>query len=284
MSRGKRWLFTLNNYTDDEYTSLCAKLTDVASYWIIGKEIGEGGTPHLQGYCELRERHRFLSLKNTIFTRAHLELARGTGGDNRRYCAKEANFREEGTISNYRQGDRRAGSRPTRDVLAQEFVEAVEQTQLPAFALAQPGTWYFSGFTMLRNYGLLKEPQPRPAINVNWFWGPPGTGKSRRAHETLPMAYCKDSRTKWWNGYLFQSTVIMDDFGPNAIDITRLLVWFDRYRCNVETKGGMLPLCADTFIVTSNYHPRQCFTDNMGIEHVQYPALERRIVITEFNE
>jgi len=45
-------------------------------------------------------------------------------------------------------------------------------------------------------------------------------GKSRLAHATLPEAYVKEPRTKWWNGYLCQSDVIIDDFGPNGIDIT----------------------------------------------------------------
>lgn len=105
-------------------------------------------------------------------------------------------------------------------------------------------------------------------------------GKSRLAHETLPDAYVKDPRTKWWNGYMCQKDVIIDDFGPNGIDINHLLRWFDRYKCLVENKGGMVALHATSFIVTSNFHPRDVFKFGDEI-NPQLPALERRIVIEE---
>lgn len=79
-----------------------------------------------------------------------------------------------------------------------------------------------------------------------------------------------------------QTECVIDDFGPNGIDITRLLVWFDRYPCLVETKGGMSPLCVTKFIVTSNFHPEECFKDSMGVVHPQTPALLRRINLQEF--
>lgn len=78
---------------------------------------------------------------------------------------------------------------------------------------------------------------------------------------------------------------IIDDFGPKGIDINHLLRWFDRYKCWVEIKGGMLPLDVVQFIVTSNWHPVSLFTDPVtGVEDVQIPALLRRIVIEEFVE
>jgi len=105
-------------------------------------------------------------------------------------------------------------------------------------------------------------------------------GKSRLAHDTLPSAYVKDPRTKWWNGYLCEKEVIIDDFGPGGIDINHLLRWFDRYKCWVENKGGMVPLLADHFIVTSNFHPRDVFRFGDMI-NPQLPALERRLIIEE---
>jgi len=74
--------------------------------------------------------------------------------------------------------------------------------------------------------------------------------------------------------------VIIDDFGPNGIDLNHLLRWFDRYKCLVENKGGMIALYAVNFIVTSNFHPREIFKFGDEI-HPQLPALERRIVIEE---
>jgi len=132
---------------------------------------------------------------------------------------------------------------------------------------------------MLRNAITLCRPIPRPDIIATWIYGAPGVGKSRKAHGEMPEAYIKEPRTKWWNGYILEKEVIIDDFGPNGIDINHLLRWFDRYKCMVETKGGMIPLVADKFVVTSNFSPEECFQDKEGIPHPQTSALLRRIVI-----
>lgn len=78
---------------------------------------------------------------------------------------------------------------------------------------------------------------------------------------------------------MLEKTVIIDDFGPKGIDMNHLLRWFDRYKCNVEVKGGMVPLHADTFIVTSNFSPSECFRLENGEEHPQIAALLRRISV-----
>jgi len=100
------------------------------------------------------------------------------------------------------------------------------------------------------------------------------------AHEQLPDAYVKDPLTKWWTGYMLESTVIIDDFGKRGIGINHLLRWFDRYKCYVETKGDVVPLHAVHFIVTSNFHPKDCFENPDGSVHDQIDALLRRVHVT----
>ena len=52
-----RWCFTFNNYSTDEYNSIVPKFRLLAKYYIIGKEVGESGTPHLQGYVEFKKKY-----------------------------------------------------------------------------------------------------------------------------------------------------------------------------------------------------------------------------------
>lgn len=264
------WCFTLNNYTEDEYQSIFESLSQHTKYFIIGKEVSSTGTPHLQGFISLPRRHYLKHVRDICSPRAHLEPARGTAKQNRTYCSKTGNFAEGGTIPE-------EGRASSRDTIAREFATAFSggNPGLAGFADSFPAAWYYSGSTLLRNAQLLVQPVERPNISCKWYYGPPGTGKSRRAHSELPEAYIKEPRTKWWNGYNLQTSVIIDDFGPSGIDINHLLRWFDRYKCLVEIKGGMVALLADTFIVTSNFHPRDIF--KWGDErHPQLPALERR--------
>lgn len=266
----KSYTFTLNNYTDEEYNSICSVLRDEGSYGIIGKEVGESGTPHLQGYVLFKRPFHFKTIKDRYLIRCHIEVAAGSADANKRYCSKDGNFVEFGTMP---------VAKRTRDELATRFADCLQSGYdgLDQFANEQPGTYYFSGHNLLRNYQQLQRPITRPDVSVKWYYGEPGVGKSRRAHEEAPEAYVKDPRTKWWNGYLFEKDVIIDDFGPNGIDINHLLRWFDRYKCLVENKGGMIPLFANNFIVTSNFAPCDVFKDTFGVPHPQLPALMRRI-------
>lgn len=270
----KSYVFTLNNYTEDEYTTIQGNLRDEATYAVIGREIGESGTPHLQGYVLFRKSYRFETIKHRFFPRAHIEVASGSPDVNLKYCSKDGDYIEIGS---------KPRSKRTRDELASYFSESLESGNdgMVQFSNEHPGVFMFSGYSMLRNYQLLKRPIERPDINVKWFYGEPGTGKSRRAHALLPGAYIKEPRTKWWNGYMFEKDVIIDDFGPNGIDINHLLRWFDRYKCLVENKGGMVALYAVNFIVTSNFHPSAVF-QFAGECNPQLPALMRRINCEEF--
>lgn len=275
----RHFCFTLNNYVEEEdVPRLSAFFEEEAKYWIIGREVGDSGTPHLQGYASLRRRRAFNVVRDKLGSRCHIERARGTARQNREYCSKGGNFIEGGEIN---EG---AAAGKSRDELGRSFMAAVElgNSGVVEYANSFPGTYIFSGSNMLRNALALKPPIERPNIRVQWIYGEPGVGKSRLAHSSLPEAYVKEPRTKWWNGYMCEKNVIIDDFGPNGIDINHLLRWFDRYKCLVENKGGMIALYADNFIITSNFHPDEVFSF-AGVPNVQLPALMRRIELVHMN-
>lgn len=87
---GKRWCFTLNNYNDESVQLLKSKVTeDSCSFAIIGKEVGESGTPHLQGYIHLKKKQRFSAVKAFLPSGCHIEQAKGTDRQNEEYCSKD---------------------------------------------------------------------------------------------------------------------------------------------------------------------------------------------------
>jgi len=275
-TKKKAYCFTCNNYTQDEYEHLLGVCKTLSNYAILGREIGGSGTPHIQGYIVFTRAYQFKTVKDRHLPRCHVQVAAGDADANRRYCSKDGNFEEFGTLPTQEL------SQQSREYIAERFQSELHHGRpgMARFASEYPGTWYFSGHSLLRNYMTLQEPSSRSNIYCLWLYGPPGVGKSRRAHDSYPDAYVKDPRTKWWNGYMLENEVIIDDFGPSGIDINHLLRWFDRYKCYVESKGGMLPLRASKFCVTSNFHPEKCFSF-AGELNPQLPALYRRIVIEE---
>lgn len=104
-SGAKRWCFTLNNYTDEDEARL-HELLDVepegresfVEYAVYGREEGESGTPHLQGFIMFKARHNFVWMRNHVHDRAHFEVARGTPHQASEYCKKEDDYDEFGEL------------------------------------------------------------------------------------------------------------------------------------------------------------------------------------------
>lgn len=106
-NKAKRWVFTLNNWTANELQTILDSARTNASYAVVGREQGEGGTPHLQGYIEWNSAIRFTTCKNRLGgDRLHIEVAKGDAQQNRTYCTKEGDFEEIGTCPEKGQGRR----------------------------------------------------------------------------------------------------------------------------------------------------------------------------------
>ena len=88
--QSKRWCFTWNNYPVDaiEQMESVFKLFNID--YVIGKETGEEGTPHLQGYIECPKKCRWSEFK--LPTTIHWEKCKGNRASNVQYCKKDGDY------------------------------------------------------------------------------------------------------------------------------------------------------------------------------------------------
>ena len=96
--RSTQFSFTLNNYDDLDCDRLLAGNRTVR-YLIFGKECGDSGTRHLQGFVQFKNRCTFSDAKAFLSDRVFIEVTRSPK-KSIEYCKKEGDYYEFGELSN----------------------------------------------------------------------------------------------------------------------------------------------------------------------------------------
>lgn len=267
-TRSRNWCFTLNNYTDDEYVLI---KNIECKYIVIGKEVGESGTPHLQGYVHFAHAKAFTAVQKLI-KRAHLEVMRGTALEASTYCKKDGVFFENGDHPKTAAD----GGKMEQDRWAVAKAQAFEtgDCEDPMISFL-----HYKACKNQLNKRLKLQVLPDTTERMRWYWGESGTGKSRAARTEFPNAYLKMCN-KWWDGYDEQEVVLIEDFDKeHACLAHHLKIWGDRYPFLCEHKGGATKIRPKLVIVTSNYHPKDIWSDDRDLS----PIL-RRFQCVEFKQ
>jgi hypothetical protein len=243
----KNYCITLNNYSPIQYEAFKLFTQTYCKYAIAQLEIGESGTPHIQGYFQLKEKKKLTWLKNNLFQEAHYEGARGSASANREYCSKAGGTEPYEFGEPIESGTRTDLKAFTDRIIAGESVSTIAAEQPEVYVKYSRGLDSLAARTSRgRDF----------KTRVLWFWGPTGSGKSREAFEKYPDAYWKEGTTKWWDGYDGVGDVIVDDYRRDLCTFAQLLRLFDRYPVIVETKGGSLNFRPRTIVITTPKDPR----------------------------
>jgi hypothetical protein len=106
-NQAKEFAFTLNNYNDDDIARLMSLENDV-EYLVFGKEVGESGTPHLQGHVVFAKKRSWNKVRLMIggpLGRAMVSVARKPAYSEE-YCRKDGDYTEIGIRPIRNQGKR----------------------------------------------------------------------------------------------------------------------------------------------------------------------------------
>jgi len=250
--KARSFVFTVNNYNQSVVDYL--KNLDKVKYMICGAEVGELGTPHLQGYVMFENPRSIKGIVKVL--KGHVEVAMGSPSQNVEYCSKQKILFERGTRP---KGEgTRTDIQQVKDLVKagapiQEIWENARSYQ--AFKMAEIG---------LRLYAPKRNWKPE----VLWYWGPTETGKSRKAVDENPGAWMSGKDLKWWHNYEGEEVVILDDFRGDFCTFHELLRILDRYPYVVEVKGGHRQLLAKKIIITSPYPPMHVYKSREDINQL----------------
>jgi len=257
LGKARSICFTLNNYSDADIAFLRQYAQEQARYLVFGYEIGEKGTPHLQGYLAWENPRSIDTFLKLCIKKPHVERTRGSAKQASDYCKKDGKFEEFGELP--AQGERTDWKEAIDMLKSGANVMTIIESH-PHMAPAQRA---------LREIkAMLLKPLHRD-VNVIVLIGDAGTGKTRYAYDTHSDLYSKP-RGEWWDGYTGQKTILLDDY-YGYIPYSLLLNVLDRYPLQVPVKGGFIYAQWDTVIITSNKHPSSWYSQGLT------PALNRRL-------
>jgi len=268
--RSKYFCFTLNNYNEEEEQTIqtLARQEDKVTYLVYGREVGENGTRHLQGYVEFLNRQRFAGVKRMLGNRVHLEKRLGTSIEASEYCKKDGDVFEHGTLSISKQGQR-------NDLIA------LHQSLKEKRSLIDISDEHFSCYVKyeraIKSYKLLHSPSRNPnnPPSVICYWGNTGLGKTRSVWDnarSIDDIWVYPGKS-WFDGYDDHPIALFDEFRGSSMELHMLLQILDRYPIKVRVKGSHANWNPEEIYLTSNIHPIDWYPN---VDQPSRDALMRR--------
>lgn len=278
----RRWIFT--SYLDTEPVWNPEKL----QYLIYQREqCPTTNRKHWQGYCIVRKPTKIPGLQSVLgIGKSWCRIPDGNHEQCVIYCSKPETRLSDPVIQGT--GPVGRGHRTDLDDYREAVINGADERTLFEDHISVHAKYTGLKRRIQEAYDLVPKRDGSTMPEVQVYWGPTGTGKTRKAWEENPGAYMlRDygniSGATLWTGYAGESTVIIDEFYGWA-KWHELLGWLDRYPCQVRVHMGMVSLTATKFIITSNTHPEQWYHKIIEEGKVKYETLRRRITnITHFD-
>lgn len=249
------YCFTFNNYTPETEALLVAFLNAQTNFYVYGHEVGAEGTPHLQGYMQLKTKQRITTVVKKLPVSIHLIPANGTAAQNIAYCTKDGH--DIVTAGSPVVKGQRSDLKTATDLIVTKKATMKQVMQECPDVYVK----YHNGLLALHE-GLQPARDYNNKPTVLWLYGKAGTGKTRFAMDEFgpDNVYIKDG-TKWWDGYSHQHCILVDDY-DNSWPYRNFLRFLDRYAFRAECKGGYVEINSPVIIITCEWPPSKFWTNN----------------------
>lgn len=246
---------------------LCGKNVTLA--YVKGQhEVGDGGYEHCQVIAHFGAKVTLAQCKVVFGGFGHWELTRSAAAEN--YV-----WKDESAVSGTRF---ECGSKPMQRSSKKDW-DAIWESAKSGKLGEIPASVRVSSYRTLRAIATDHMEALAMERTNNCFWGITGSGKSRDAWAAAgPLAYSKDPRSEFWDGYRGQENVVIDEF-RGGFHISQLLRVLDRYPVILQVKGSSVPSSIRRVWITSNLHPRDWYP---VLDVSTYDALKRRLIITQY--
>lgn len=266
----RRIFLTWNNWQEDfkdkqEAYDYFKNLPYIKAF-IIGFEIGEQGTPHIQGVFQFTHHRRFNILRE-YFKNNHIEriydLKKAI-----EYCKKDNDFMEFGEIT-------KQGQRTDIQEFTQAIIDGYSDMEL-LMEFPSQSQRYFHNIEKIRQTVLAEyySKNLRHNLKAIFISGNPGVGKTRYIYDrhNIEDIYRVSDYKNPFDNYKGQKILVLDEYA-NQLNIQLLLNVLDIYPFLLPARYTDKWACYEKVYVISNYDFDELFRYcDISI----YQALKRR--------
>lgn len=276
--QSKSWSYTINNYTTEDH------IPDVeCKYRIQGLEVGENGTPHIQGYVLFNNAIRWKSFQKKYPSITFFQKSDGTPYQNFVYCSKDNNFKEVGVRP-------KAPKDQTKDNTFGEALQAGSVTEgIKIIKEKRPRDYCLHGESIERNLKRAKQ-EPfahkfeaqsfntnlQPLQKTTILCGPSNTGKTHyaAAHFQRPLVVSHIDELKSLSPD--NDGIVFDDMSFKHWPIESVIHLVDiEFKRSINVRYGTINIPANTKKIFTHNTDNPFYQDDANEE--QKEAIERRI-------